>query len=89
MRIGRQYYVSLAAFIVTCLLGKGRPTMLKNWAWTRQRYASSSTCPTKIHLPHVAPSCGQIGEFAREYIEIRRDFLDWKPPSNVFKGRQY
>lgn len=28
----------------------------------------------------------QIGEFANDYIEVRRDFDDWTPPSSVEKS---
>ena len=47
-------------------------------------FTTESLTNFKIHYNNFLKS--QIGEFANDYIEVRRDFDDWTPPSSLSKS---
>ncbi|KIJ38501.1 hypothetical protein M422DRAFT_210942 [Sphaerobolus stellatus SS14] len=64
---------SAYTFVVTCILAKGID-MIPGLSLRASEYAE------ELGMDET-----EIGEFANDYIEIRRDFLDWTAPSNGFK----
>ncbi|TDL28886.1 ammonium transporter [Rickenella mellea] len=77
----KQLYIQLAyicatcaySFVVTALLAKG----LDNIPGMRLRASDKAEA--------LGMDEDQIGEFANDYIEVRRDYDDWTPPSQVEK----
>ncbi|KAF8588433.1 ammonium transporter [Ramaria rubella] len=61
-------------FVVTCILAKGIDMI------------PGLHLRASNHAEEVGMDETEIGEFANDYIEIRRDFLDWTPPNEGLKA---